>query len=298
MRGMKGALRVETLGHVITLAAMAGTAAALASWIPIWWLGVLVALVVDASWWVAARYESRIRETGASTTLVTRLTWGIAALSAVLLVAHAVAERSIAWGVVAVLPLVSRLLGWISSLWEATEVTADALADIRAARQSARDTAAVARARLVAEADAERVRVETVTAVGARVAQVQAEAAARLSEAWAALEEARASKGTREALTCVTGGVTDGVTGGVAPRWEMPVLGSFSDVPAIAPAVEVPLSDAELDELVRDIRHSESPPLSYRDMAARFRAAGHSAGETRLRAAWRRVTAQQADSTA
>lgn len=289
------------IGHLITLAAMVATAAALASWVPIWWLGALVAVVIDASWWVAGRYESRIKDTGADAGMVTGLTWALAGVSAALLIVHAVAEWSVAWGAVAVLPLVSRTLAWIDSLWEATEVTPDALREIRDARQSARDTAAVARARLTAEADAERVRVETVTAVGARVARAQAEAAQRLSEAWGALDTARRSRGTREALTCVTGGVAgvaDGVTGGVAPRWEMPILGAFSEVPAIAPVAEVPLSDAELDAVVRDIRYSESPPLSYRDMSSRFRAAGHSAGETRLRAAWRRVTAQTEDSTA
>ncbi|MCZ9344234.1 protein spdB, partial [Streptomyces sp. TRM76130] len=45
------------------------------------------------------------------------------------------------------------------------------------------------------------------------------------------------------------------------------------------------------DRLVHQIRHSQTPPLSYRDMAARFRAAGHSASEVRLRAAWKRVAA-------
>jgi hypothetical protein len=44
-----------------------------------------------------------------------------------------------------------------------------------------------------------------------------------------------------------------------------------------------------LDGLVDEIRHSETPALSYREMAIRFRAAGHSASEVRLRAAWRRV---------
>jgi hypothetical protein len=53
----------------------------------------------------------------------------------------------------------------------------------------------------------------------------------------------------------------------------------------LAPA----LTDAELDALVDEIRHSETPALSYREMATRFRTAGHSASEVRLRAAWKRV---------
>jgi hypothetical protein len=49
-------------------------------------------------------------------------------------------------------------------------------------------------------------------------------------------------------------------------------------------------TDAALDLIVAGLRASQDPPLSYREMAARFRAAGHAAGEVRLRAAWRRVT--------
>ena len=45
------------------------------------------------------------------------------------------------------------------------------------------------------------------------------------------------------------------------------------------------------DALVDQIRHSESPALSYREAAARFRTSGHSASEVRLRAAWKRVAA-------
>lgn len=36
---------------------------------------------------------------------------------------------------------------------------------------------------------------------------------------------------------------------------------------------------------------SETPALSYREMSTRFRAAGHSASEVRLRGAWKRVVA-------
>lgn len=284
---------MRRIGHVITLAAMGATAAALASWVPVWWIGVLVALVIDGAWWTAGRYEARIRDTGADASLVTRLTWGIAGLSAVLLVVHAVAEWSVAWGAVAVLPLVSRTLAWIDSLWGASEVTPDALRTIREARQSARDEAAIARARLVAQAAAEAVRVETVTAAGARVARAQAAAAADLAGAWAELSAARQSESVAPALTCVTAGVTGASHPGVAPRWELPVWGEVSPLPAIpAGPTEPVMTDAELDAIVRLLWLSETPPLTYRQMSAAFRAAGHSAGEVRLRASWRRVTAE------
>lgn len=53
------------------------------------------------------------------------------------------------------------------------------------------------------------------------------------------------------------------------------------------------MTDDQLDSAVRDVM-AEHRPDSYRDLAKAFRAAGHSAGETRLRAAWRRVTTGQA----
>jgi hypothetical protein len=34
------------------------------------------------------------------------------------------------------------------------------------------------------------------------------------------------------------------------------------------------------------------PPPSYRELALRFRAAGHTAAEVRLRASWKRLTAE------
>ena len=63
--------------------------------------------------------------------------------------------------------------------------------------------------------------------------------------------------------------------------------------PTGLPALEAgpALTDDALDALVDEIRHSETPALSYREMATRFRAAGHSASEVRLRAAWKRVEA-------
>lgn len=124
-----------------------------------------------------------------------------------------------------------------------------------------------------------------VTQAGARVARVQAKTARSLARAWSTLEAARDGEDTGRALTSVTNRVTQHVT----PSWGLPVWGPSDPVPALdaAPA----LTDAELDRLVDRIRHSQTPALSYREMATRFRAAGHSASEVRLRAAWKRVAA-------
>jgi hypothetical protein len=56
-------------------------------------------------------------------------------------------------------------------------------------------------------------------------------------------------------------------------------------------ALDAPaLSDADLDRIVGQILADQIPPPSYRELAVRFRSAGHSASEVRLRSAWKRVT--------
>ncbi|KOT83869.1 protein spdB, partial [Streptomyces rimosus subsp. pseudoverticillatus] len=175
----------------------------------------------------------------------------------------------------------------VHGLWERTALTPGALGAIRGIQQEARDEAAVARARLRAEAVTEETRLTAVTQAGARVARVQAKTAQTLSRAWSTLETARDGEDTARALTCVTAPVTPGVT----PRWDLPVWGPTEPVPALTPGAAPALSDEALDALVDQIRHSEVPALSYRELAARFRAAGHSASEVRLRAAWKRVVA-------
>ncbi|NUV75649.1 protein spdB, partial [Streptomyces fungicidicus] len=203
------------------------------------------------------------------------------------LVAHAVTAETDtgAWLAVSWLPLAAKCLWLVHGLWERTALTATALDSIAGIQQEARDDAAVARARLRAEATTEATRLTAVTEAGARVARTQAKTAKRLSKAWSTLEKARADQEAGPALTSVTNRVTPGVT----PLWELPVWGPSEPVPALesAPA----LSDEALANLVDQIRHSETPALSYREMATRFRAAGHSASEVRLRAAWKRVVA-------
>jgi hypothetical protein len=183
---------------------------------------------------------------------------------------------------VAWLPLAAKALWLVHGLWERTALTPAALGAIRGIQQEARDEAAVARARLRAEAATEETRLTAVTQAGARVARVQAKTAATLAGAWSTLEAARDGEDTGRALTSVTARVTPDVTA----RWELPVWGPTETLALeSAPA----LTDAQLDALVDEIRHSQTPALSYREMAVRFRAAGHSASEVRLRAAWKRV---------
>ncbi|MFH9894396.1 protein spdB [Streptomyces luteogriseus] len=252
-----------------------------------WGVALVVGLGIDGGWLATLAYDRRLAAQGDHNNAVTGVGWGFGAVATGVLVAHAVGEDSPGpWLAVAWLPLAAKALWLVHGLWERTALTPTALDAIQGIQQEARDEAAVARARLRAEAATEETRLTAVTEAGARVARVQAKTAEQLSGAWSVLEAARQGDGTARALTCVT----ERVTPASQPTWDLPVWGPVEPVAAIeaAPA----LSDDELDRIVAKLRDSKTPPMSYRDLADRFRRAGHSAGETRLRASWRRVTGQ------
>ncbi|MFI9150732.1 protein spdB [Streptomyces sp. NPDC053367] len=250
-----------------------------------WPVALVVGLGIDGGWLATLAYERRLAAQGDHSRPVTAVGWFFGLVATGVLVAHALlAEASSgAWLAVAWLPLAAKALWLVHGLWERTALTPAALDAITGIQQEARDEAAVARARLRAEASTEETRLTAVTQAGARVARVQARTAETLAGAWSTLEAARRGEDTGRALTSVTARVTPDDT----PTWELPVWGPVEPLPALetGPA----LSDADLAELVDSIRRSEVPALSYREMAARFRAAGHSASEVRLRAAWKRV---------
>ncbi|MGQ4440628.1 protein spdB, partial [Streptomyces violaceoruber] len=252
-----------------------------------WPVAVVVGLGIDGGWLATLAYERRLAAQGDHNRTVTAVGWSFGLIAAGVLIAHALtAEHSAgAWLAVAWLPIAAKALWLVHSMWEQTALTPNALDAIRGIQQEARDEAAVARARLRAESSTEETRLTAVTAAGARVAHVQAKTAQTLSSAWATLESARQGEETGRALTSVTSPVTPGVTA----RWELPVWGPSEPTGTAALEAAPALTDGALDVLVDEIRHSQSPPLSYREMAARFRAAGHSASEVRLRAAWKRV---------
>ncbi|MFJ5036134.1 protein spdB [Streptomyces sp. NPDC088560] len=251
-----------------------------------WPVALIVGLGIDGGWLATLAYERRLAAQGDHSDAVTAVGWSFGLIAAGVLVAHALTTdgSTAAWLAVSWLPLAAKALWLVHGLWERTALTPTALDAIRGIQQEARDEAAVARARLRAEAATEATRLEAVTGAGARVARVTAKTAKTLAGAWSTLEAARAGEDTGRALTSVTARVTPGVT----PRWELPVWGPVE--PVVVPALEGPaLTDDELAALVDEIRNSEDPALSYREMSSRFRAAGHSASEVRLRAAWKRV---------
>ncbi|WP_431994110.1 protein spdB [Streptomyces griseoflavus] len=277
------AVAMTAVSMVLTLAVVVmwlGTA------VP-WPVAVVVGLGIDGGWLATLAYERRLAAQGDHNRAVTAVGWSFGILAAGVLVAHALtAEHSAgAWLAVAWLPIAAKALWLVHGLWERTALTLVALDAIRGIQQEARDEAAVARARLRAEAATEETRLTAVTDAGARVARVQARTAQTLAGAWSTLETARTGEDTGRALTSVTNRVTPGVT----PRWELPVWGPTEPVAALPWEAGPALTDDALDVIVDEIRHSETPALSYREMAARFRAAGHSASEVRLRAAWKRV---------
>ncbi|MFF8524185.1 protein spdB [Streptomyces werraensis] len=273
---------------VMTAVSMVLTLAVVVMWLGAavpWPVALVVGLGIDGGWLATLAYERRLAAQGDHSTPVTTVGWFFGLLATGVLVAHALtADGAVgAWLAVAWLPLAAKALWLVHGLWERTALTPAALDAIAGIQQEARDEAAVARARLRAEAATEETRLTAVTAAGARVARVQARTAETLAGAWSTLEAARRGEDTGRALTSVTSPVTPGVT----PRWDLPIWGPSEPVAALesTPA----LTDDALDALVREIRDSEVPALSYREMAARFRAAGHSASEVRLRAAWKRV---------
>ncbi|MFJ9027307.1 protein spdB [Streptomyces sp. NPDC102274] len=254
-----------------------------------WPVALVVGIGIDGGWLATLAYERRLAAQGDHSTAVTRVGWAFGAVATGVLVAHALTgeESPGAWLAVAWLPIAAKALWLVHSMWERTALTGEALEAIQGIQQEARDEAAVARARLRAEAATEETRLTAVTEAGARVARVQAATAETLSGAWSTLAVAREGKETGRALTSVTAPVTPGVT----PRWELPLWGPTQPVTTLALETGPALTDDALDVLVDQIRHSETPALSYREMAARFRAAGHSASEVRLRSAWKRLAA-------
>ncbi|MFD8799529.1 protein spdB [Streptomyces atroolivaceus] len=253
-----------------------------------WPVAVVVGLGIDGGWLATLAYERRLAAQGDHSTPVTLVGWSFGLIATGVLIAHALTEESAgAWLAVAWLPIAAKALWLVHGLWERTALTGEALDAIQGIQQEARDEAAVARARLRSEASTEETRLTAVTQAGARVAHVQARTANTLSRAWSTLETAREGEDTGRALTSVTRPVTPGV----APRWELPFWGPTDPASALSLEAAGALSDQVLDVLVDQIRHSETPALSYREMAARFRTAGHSASEVRLRAAWKRVAA-------
>lgn len=205
-----------------------------------WPVALVVGLGIDGGWLAILAYERRLAAQGDHSHVVTGVGWCFGLIAAGVLVAHALTTTggsAGAWLAVAWLPIAAKALWLVHGLWERTALTPAALEEIRGIQQEARDEAAVARARLRAEATTEETRLAAVTGAGARVARVQAKTARTLAGAWSTLETARAGEDTGRALSSVTNRATPGGT----PRWELPVWGptepvAAPSIPSIEPA--------------------------------------------------------------
>lgn len=218
------AVAMTAVSMVLTLAVVVmwlGTA------VP-WPVAVVVGLGIDGGWLATLAYERRLAAQGDHNNAVTAVGWSFGLIAAGVLVAHALTaeDGAGAWLAVAWLPIAAKALWLVHSMWERTALTPNALDAIRGIQQEARDEAAVARARLRAEASTEETRLTAVTEAGARVADVQAKTAQTLAGAWSTLEDVRQGDGTSRALDRVSALVTDTAR----PRWDLPVWGPVTDV--------------------------------------------------------------------
>ncbi len=103
----------------------------------------------------------------------------------------------------------------------------------------------------------------------------------------------------------VTGGrdeadtqVNDPSTGldgeGVTPAVTPVTLDQVSAIAGVStPLVGEPLTDEQIVVVLRFLRYSADPPLSYRQTAAAFRESGFTGGEARIRSAWATLMAQE-----
>ncbi|WP_344044198.1 protein spdB, partial [Saccharothrix xinjiangensis] len=175
------------------------------------WLAMLIGAGFDGAWLAALAYERRLAAQGDHNPKVTLTGWLFGLAATGLLVAHALtaAAGTSAWLAVSWLPLAAKALWWLHSLWEATEVSPRARMEISRVLQDSRDSAAISRATLNAQAGIDIVRTQALAAADAGMAKAQSKAARRLAEARTTLENTAGDEREYEALTAVA-----------APRWD------------------------------------------------------------------------------
>lgn len=86
---------------------------------------------------------------------------------------------------------------------------------------------------------------------------------------------------TSEAVVAET---VTAVTPPVTPPVTLEEIAAVAGVPT--PAIGEPLTDAQLVVVLRHLRYSDDPPLSYRQAVTAFRESGFVGGEQRVRKAW------------
>lgn len=230
---------IRTLPAVaLTAVSMALTLAVVGMWLGQYMplaLALLVGAGLDGAWLAVNAYERRLAAQGDHSRAVTAIGWFFGVVAAGILVAHAFnTEGTAAWLAVSWLPLAAKALWFVHGLWERTALTPDALGQIRAVRQDARDRTAVDRARLLALALTEETRLDAVASAGASVAKARSRAARKL-------DKARGKLGSAPEAAAVPVG------------WALPELAT---VPALEPANTAELAaehDDQADELPANV---------------------------------------------
>ncbi|WP_234362418.1 hypothetical protein [Streptomyces sp. IMTB 1903] len=100
--------------------------------------------------------------------------------------------------------------------------------------------------------------------------------------------------GRDEADTQVNAPLTNSDGEGVTPTVTPVTLDQLAAIAGVStPLIGEPLTDEQIVVVLRFLRYSADPPLSYRQTAAAFRESGFTGGEARIRSAWATLMAQE-----
>ncbi|PWI15571.1 hypothetical protein DI272_16370 [Streptomyces sp. Act143] len=287
-------------------------------------LACTVAGIYDAVWLYALAMETAHRRQGSKGTLPATLGWVFLLTSVGVLFTHGLLYATAVVAVIgAVVPAAAKATLIMAVERDATRISAAAQQQIDAVRSATRDQVAIGRAVTRAKTDRQKTAAalerEELKARG-KAQKVRHEAAEKLTEVTTghpvteAPEEVPALFSDEDLARVLGqwshGGVSPAVSPPVSPV--SPQVGPVSppreiaapqggghtsldwsrlvQVAAVA-GVETPqpgeqLTEEQLTVVLRWLRHSENPPLSYRKALAAYRAAGFSAKEERVRKAY------------
>ncbi|MFF4909742.1 hypothetical protein ACFY2T_33335 [Streptomyces sp. NPDC001260] len=283
-------------------------------------LAYTVASIYDAVWLYALAMETAHRRQGSSGKLPASLGWLFLVTSVGVLVTHGLLYATPVVAVIgAVVPAAAKATLIMAVERDTTRISPAAQQQIDAVRSATRDQVAIGRAVTRAKAD----RHTTAAALEREERKARGKAHKVRHEATEELAKLTAKHPapdvpqevpalfSDEDLARVLGQWTqDGVSPGVSPV--SPQVGPVSpaleltasqgeghtplDWSALAAVAAVagvdtpepgePLTEKQLTVVLRWLRHSENPPLSYRKALAAYRAAGFSAKEERVRKAY------------
>jgi hypothetical protein len=283
-------------------------------------LAYTVAGIYDAVWLYALAMETAHRRQGSKGTLPAALGWVFLVTSVGVLFTHGLLYASPVVAVIgAVVPAAAKATLIMAVERDSTRISPEAQRQIDAVRNATRDQVAIGRAVTRAKVDrqttAAALEREEYQARG-KAQKVRHEAAEELTKLTgehpvADVPEEVPALFSDEDLARVLGQWSDGgVSPGVSPV--SPQVGAVSPAPELTasqgaghtpldwsglaqvaavagvdtPEPGEPLSEEQLTVVLRWLRHSENPPLSYRKALAAYRAAGFSAKEERVRKAY------------